>query len=345
MTRQRLLPMLIVAAVTALSSAAAQAQSPAEFYKGRTVAFLIAFGPGGGFDSYSRLLARYLPKYLAGAPAVVAQNMPGAGGLTAANHLYAAAPKDGATIGMFGPTNMLQPLLGDKNARFDPLLFTWIGNMSVDTGACAVRSDIPTADVLGGARPVTFGSTGQGSTTSQQVLILSSMLGVKAKIIQGYTSSLEILLAMRRKEVDATCGLYVSHVLTNYAPDVADGSMRVFIQLGRSNASAFGAAQNIYDLVREPEQQQILDLAFGASEAGRPIAAPPGVPGDRAAALRSAFDAAMRDPDLLADAARMSLPIEPTSAGQILALYERLARVPQPIVAKAMQVMGADAGR
>jgi tripartite-type tricarboxylate transporter receptor subunit TctC len=331
----------IAAVSVGLAGSSALAADPvAEFYNGKSIAFLIGFGPGGGYDSYARVLARHLGKHIPGRPTVVPQNMPGAGGLAAANFLYNVAPADGLTLAAFGPFNALEPLFGNARARFDPTRFTWIGKMDVDAGACGARRDAGIEKLSDLQRKeVPFGSSGRGSTTTQQVLALKNMLNAKVKIVQGYKGSADITLAMRRGEVGAMCGIAASNVLVQLADDVKNGNIRIFIQFGRTNAPEFGNAENIYDLLSTNEEKQIADVIFRPNEIGKPIACSPGIPSDRARALRDAFAATVNDPAFLDEMKKLNLPIKAATGEEVAQMFTSLYATPRRLIDRAVANM------
>jgi tripartite-type tricarboxylate transporter receptor subunit TctC len=333
-------PLTAAVVLNIAAPAVAAADPVADFYTGKSISLLIGFGPGGGYDTYARALARHLGKHIPGQPTVVPQNMPGAGGLAAANFLYNVAPADGLTLGVFGPFNALEPLFGNPSARFDPRKFTWIGKMDVDAGACGVRKSarIETFSDLQ-KKEVVFGSSGRGSTTTQQVLALKNMLGARVKIVQGYQGSADITLAMRRGEVSAMCGIAVSNVLVQLKDDMANGDIRMFVQFGRRNAPEFGNAENIYDLLPTSDDRQVAEIIFRPNELGKPVAAPPAVPADRATALRKAFVSTMKDPSLLDEMNRMSLPINTATGDEVAQIFTSLYATPKPLIDRAVANM------
>jgi tripartite-type tricarboxylate transporter receptor subunit TctC len=340
----RLSPFVVslTAAVTLSLAAipASAADSVAEFYKGKSIALLIGFGPGGGYDSYARVLARHLGKNIPGQPTVVPQNMPGAGGLAAANFLYNVAPADGLTLAVFGPFNALEPLFGNASARFDPRNFTWIGKMDVDAGGCGAWKGSGVerfADLQ--RRELVFGSSGRASTTTQQVLALKNLLGAKVKIVQGYKGSADITLAMRRGEVGAMCGIAASNILVQLKDDVKNGDIKMFIQFGRKNAPEFGNAENIYDLLSTSEDQQVAEIIFRPNEVGKPIASSPGLPEDRARALRDAFVNTVRDPSFLAEMNKMNLPVNIATGEEVAHIFSSLYATPKPLIDRAVANM------
>jgi tripartite-type tricarboxylate transporter receptor subunit TctC len=326
-----------VATLSFAALPASAADSVAEFYNGKSIGLLIGFGPGGGYDSYARVLARHLGRHIPGQPTVVPQNMPGAGGLAAANFLYNVAPPDGSTLAIFGPFNALEPLFGNASARFDPTKFTWIGKMDVDAGACGAwkGSGIDKFSDLQ-QKEVAFGSSGRASTTTQQVLALKNMLGAKVKIVQGYKGSADITLAMRRGEVSAMCGIAASNVLVQLKDDMKSGDIKMFIQFGRKNAPEFGNAENIYDLLSTDEDKQVAEIIFRPNELGKPLASSPRLPENRARALRAAFMNTMNDPGFLDEMSRLSLPISTATGEEVAQIFSSLYATPKTLIDRAV---------
>lgn len=325
----------------ALFSGAARADGVADYYKGRTVSLLIGFGVGGGYDTYSRVLARHFGNHIPGNPTIVPKNMPGAGGLKVANFLYNAAPRDGSQIGVFAASTALEPLFGGKKAKFETTKFTWIGNMNQDVASCGVwHSSGLTKFSEMQQKEVIFGSTGKAAITSQHAQVLKNVLGAKLRIIYGYKGTKGINLAMRRGEVSASCGLFLSSVKSRWDKDVKEGKLRILIQFGRKNVPYFGDAVNIYDLVKSEQTKQALDVIFRQSEIGRPVAGTPGIPKDRAAALRAAFNATMKDPKFLADAKKARLRIDPMDGATVVALFSSFYKMPKSVIAAAKKAIG-----
>ena len=314
-----------VIAIVTTTATSARGETAAAFYKGKTVNIYIGFGPGGGYDVYARMLARHFGRFIPGNPTVVPQNMPGAGGVKSAAYLFNAAPRDGTALAMFGGFNGLEPLFGNAQANFDTVKFTWIGNMNRDVSSCAVWSAAGFknfSEIM--QREMVFGSSGKGSTTSQHALVLKNMLGAKVRVIDGYQGTNSINLAMQRREVDASCGIFLSSAMTSYAQDLKNGNLRILIQFGRQKAPYFGDAVNLYDLLKSEDEKLAADIIFRQSEIARPIAGTPGMPADRAAALRTAFMQTMKDPTFLADAAKLNMPIDPMSGEEVAKLYRVL---------------------
>jgi tripartite-type tricarboxylate transporter receptor subunit TctC len=325
---------------TGTTTPATASDAVAQFYSGKTITLVIGFGPGGGYDTYARALARHFQKHMPGHPNVVPQNMPGAGGLTAANYLYNVASPDGLTLATFGPFNALEPLFGNSAARFDPTKLTWIGKMDADAGACGSWKSAGIerfSDVQ--KKEVVFGSSGRASTTTQQVLVLKHLLGAKVRIVQGYKGSADITLAMRRGEVGAMCGIAVSNALVQLRDDIKDGNIKMFIQFGRKNAPEFGDAENIYDLLSSPEDKQVAQIIFRPNELGKPVAAPPGVPADRVRALRGAFMQTMSEQTFRDEMRKLNLPVSTASGEEVTEIFAQLYAMPKSLIERAKTYM------
>jgi tripartite-type tricarboxylate transporter receptor subunit TctC len=329
-----------LAIITITQPSFSHADTVADFYRDKSIDLSIGFGPGGGFDSYARLLARHLGNFIPGNPTVVPRNMPGGGGLVAANYLYNAAPRDGRNIAIFGPFNAMEPLFGNMAAKFDPANFTWIGNMNLEVEGCGVwrTAGIRTlADMQ--TKLSRFGSSGKGSTTNRSTLALKSLVGAKVQIIQGYRGSRDINIAMQRGEVDGMCGISVSSAIAEWHQDLQNGDMKIVVQLGRKNHPFFADAANIYDHIKNERDRQIAEFIFRPNEIGRPIAAPPALPPERAAALREAFAKTMRDPAFLADAEKRRLLIDPMPGPEISQLFSALQKQPREIAERARAIL------
>ncbi len=324
-----------------MSTLPARADAVADFYKGKAVSLLIGFGAGGGYDTYSRVLARHFGKHIPGNPTVVPKNMPGSGGLKVANYLFNAAPRDGTYLGVFLASTALEPLFGGKRAKFKTTEFTWIGNMNNEVYACGSWGSSGVtkfSQMLN--KEIIYGSTGKSAITSQHARVLKNVLGAKLRIIYGYKGTKGINLAMRRGEVSGSCGLSASTVMSRWHQDVASGDLRILIQFGRKNHPALRDAVNIYDLVKSEETKQALDVIFRQGEAGRPVAGTPAIPRDRAAALRAGFMATMKDPAFLADAKKTRLPIVASNGAQLTALFASFYAMPKSTIDAAKRAIG-----
>ncbi len=335
---------LTVAGALALAaSAPAAAQSAADFYKGRTVNLNIGFPPGGGYDTYGRVLARHLAKHVPGNPAVVAKNMPGAGALKAANYIYNSAQKDGTEIGIVASSTLMEPLLGNNQAQFEASKFGWLGSMSQDVAFCGInpKGGVASFDQwLAKKQELTFGASGPAAITFQHPMVMKNVLGANARVISGYQGTKDVSLAVQRGEVSGICGMFVSSVSSQYKPLIDSGEMVLIIQMGPRKTDVFGKVPSVFDYAKTPEARQVLEIHFGQLKLARPVVAPPGVPIDRLAALSKGFADSLKDEGLLADAKKAQIDIEYVSGDEARKLLAEFANYPKPALAKARQAMG-----
>jgi tripartite-type tricarboxylate transporter receptor subunit TctC len=335
-----------IAVVGALAAAVlavqpASAQQGADLFRGKEISLSIGFGPGGGYDTYGRMFARYFGKFVPGNPSVVPKNAPGAGGLRLANQIYNVSPKDGTELALFAASTALEPLFGNKDAKFDTTKFTWIGNLDSDVSSCGVwkHSGIKTWEDMK-TKETTFGSTGPAAITSIHPRVIGALLGLKTKVIHGYSGTRDVNLAMQKGEVDGTCGLYMSSIHSQYQKDVDNGNLIIVITLGKHKPKEFANVPSIFDLVKKDDDKKIADLIFGSDAIGRPVSAPPGVSPERTKVLREAFNAMVKDKAFVAEANKIGLSIEPMTGEHVQKLFESYYATPKPVVAKAMAAMG-----
>ena len=323
---------------------AAQADAVADLYKGKQINIVVGYGPGGGYDVYTRLLIRHMPRYIPGNPGMVVQNMPGAGSLRAANFVANAASRDGLTLGVFGAPAALEPLFGNKDAKFETVKFAWLGNMIRDTAACGTwhNSNIKSLDdIINAKTEVVFGASGQGSYANQHSLILKHMLGAKLRVITGFTGIKDIGLALERGEVQAACALALSTAKATFDGNVKRGELKFLVQFGKQqDLPYFGGAPNFYKMIKTDEQRQIADLFFGQSEIARPLIGPPGMPPAVVAALTKAMADAVKDKAFLAEAEKSGLDIEFVSGEETAQSFADFYKTPPEVVRKAREIMG-----
>jgi tripartite-type tricarboxylate transporter receptor subunit TctC len=316
------------------------AQAPG--FSGETIAIEIGYGPGGGYDTYARLLAKHYGRLIPGNPTVVARNMPGAGSLRAANFIYNLAPKDGTELGAWAASTVMEPLLGNELAKFDAAKFGWIGSMNQDISFCGIWQKPGAAtsfqDML--TMETIFGSAGPASISFQHPLVLKNLLGADARVVTGYAGSREVNLAMQRGEVNGACGLFVSSIKSQFFKDVEEGRLKLVIQMGPKTTDEFGKVPSVFDYVKTEDDRKVLELHFKQILLGRPLAGPPGMPPERLATLRAAFMDTMKDPEFLADAQRANIDIDPVTGEQVDALLEQFAKYPKSVIDKARAVIG-----
>ncbi len=333
------------AALLALSSVPVAAQSVANFYSGKTVNLLIGFSAGGGYDLYGRTVARYLGRYIPGNPTVVPQNMPGAGSLKVVNYLYNAAPRDGTAIGHFAPGILFERLLGRPSAeagQFEPTKFNWLGSASQEISVCGfiATSVIKTWHDMQ-TKPSIIAASGGGAESDVFPTVLRNMFGLPIKLVTGYPGGAEMVLAMQRHEVDGRCGWSWTSVLSRSQEllDTKQINITLQIALQADKHPALQGVPVIVDITDDPAKKAALKLIVSRQTIARPFAAPPDIPADRAQALRTAFDATMKDPDFLAETKKQGLDIDPVTGSQVEALIREVYASPPEAVRLAAESM------
>jgi tripartite-type tricarboxylate transporter receptor subunit TctC len=318
------------------SSQPAADETVADFYRGKALNIVVGHEAGTGYDFFGRTLARHITRHLPGNPNAVPQNMPGAGGLRAANWLYNVAAKDGTVVSVLAPETALKPIFGDAAASYEPAKFTWIGNMDESIATCTVsaRSGITAIEQLF-ARETVFGATGVAAPTSKFAYALVNFLGARIKVVQGYKGSNDLRIALNRGEIEGACGPSHSTLKTQWKDDIESGRIRVLVQFGLKKLPELAGAAHIYDYAKSNEDRAVFDVAFGPHLLGRPVIAPPGMPADRANALRTAFMRTMQDAELLAEISRLGLEVRPSSGNEVEALVARFAAFPKSVIERA----------
>ena len=338
------LPRTIAAGALAAIIAAGPAQAQdavAQFYRGKQISLYIGTTPGGGYDAYARLLARKFASYIPGNPTIVPQNMPGAGSNKLAGYMYAVAPKDGTAIGAIFSGAIMQPLFGDALAH-DPSKFIYVGNANIEVFVCLARTDAPVKtfkDAL--EKELIIGATNAGGSTRDFAAMLNNILGARLRIVTGYPGSNEIMLALERSEVQGVCGVGWSSVAQQRARILDSGLARLIAQLaskGHREMDKMGVPLAI-DFAKTAEDRNVMELIYSQLMFGRPFVLPPGVPADRAAALRKAFMDTFRDPEIAAEAARMKLDIDALSGEEVQAEVAKAYAMPPNIVERAKQAL------
>ena len=319
-------------AVALALTAPVHAQSAEEFYRSRTIMILVGFTAGGGYDLYARLLARHFGRHMPGNPSVIVQNMPGAGSLKATQYVYGVAPKDGTVLATVSRGMVTEPLLND--AKFDATKLTWIGSITSETSVCATWHTSPVKtwpDML--AREFSLGGSAVGADPDTFALILRNVFGAKVKLVTGYPGGNDINLAMERGEVDGRCGWSWTSLKSQKA---WLKQINVLVQFALEKNADLPNVPLALDRAANDEQRQVLRLLIAGQFVGRPFFTSPGIPDDRRAALRRAFDATMKDPRFLEEAAKVDLEISPLTAEVIDAFLAELYRTPPDVVKKAV---------
>jgi len=329
------------AAVAALAATAVKADGVGDFYKGKSVDVIISTTTGGGYDSYARLLARFMPEHLPGKPNMTPKNMPGAGGIKAANYLYAEAAKDGSVFGTVQNPVPFQPQLGVKQAMYDATKFGWIGSANAEVGLVFVWKTSKVTkfeDVL--EHEITVAGTGGGSSTDFYYRLLNSFVGTKLRSITGYPGSTESFLALERGEVEGFF-LFWSSERATYPTQLKNKDFRNIVQfsLEKSKDPALADVPFAPDYIKDPANRAAFDYAVGPLAMGRPFLAPPNVPADRLKALQDAFMATMKDSKFLAQAEKERLDVSGVKSGEdVAALVKKIYQTPPDIVAKVAAI-------
>ena len=315
--------------------AGAQAQSVAEFYKGKTINVIVGYTAGGGYDLYARALTRHMGRHLPGNPNFIVQNITGAGSLNAANNLYNVAPKDGTSFGTFGRGLAMEPLIGTARVQFDSTKFTWLGSGTNEISLCATWHTSPIKtwqDALKAQFAV--GGEGAGSDPDTYAAFVRNVFGVKLKLVTGYHGTSDIILAIERGEVDGRCGWSWSSIKSTRPAWIPEKKLNYLVHMSDAKAPELAHIPVITDFAND-RQKQILRLVTSRQTMGRPFAAPPGVPADRALALRRAFDATLKDPAFLAEADKLKLDVNPVSGEEVDRLVAELYATPKDVVEEA----------
>ena len=339
---RKLIPSLAVAALTMASQASAQTAD--EFYRGKKeINIITSSSVGGGYDSYSRLVARHMNKYLPGNPTIIVQNMVGGGGIRAANYLYNVAPRDGTVFSLIDRGMPAAPLLyGEKSqARFDAVKFSWIGSIMRETGmgVISARSRVKSIADAKVNEPF-FGSTGPETDPAMFVRLVNDLVGTRIKAIHGYKGQPEEFQAVEKGELD---GLFMSGWSgpgRAYVRDqIGKGQMRLLVQMAATKDPQHTDTPTILELVNAPEDRQIVQLILNRMLLGRPFIAPPEVPADRLAVLRTAFRQAVDDPALREEAQKLRLAIDPMWGEEAQQVIERLYRTPKQVVERTRKIV------
>jgi tripartite-type tricarboxylate transporter receptor subunit TctC len=322
----------IALAELATSASVACAQ---DIFKGREINLYVGSAPGGPYDAYARLVARHLGRHLPGAPSVVVQNMPGASGRRVMGYITNVAPKDGTAIATAQRALPFDPLMG-VGAHFDVATITWLGSANSETNVCMAwhTSKVATIEDVR-TRGMVVGSSGPSSTDSIYPNVLNALHGMKFKVVEGYKAATETHIAMERGEVDGRCGISWDTLIALNADWLRDKKIRILIQIGLDKVRDLPDVPSVFDIATNEEQRQIWELWAAPNKMGRPFFAPPGMAQDRAALMRSAFDATMADPELRAEAARMNLAVDAIPGAEVAALLKRVYATPKTVVEKA----------
>jgi len=322
------------------------AQTP--FYQGKTMVMIVGTKPGDVYDTYARLLAEHMPRYIPGNPNIIVQNMPGAASLIGANYVYSVAKPDGLTIGAIYPALYFDQLSKKSEVKFDWVKWNWIGSTVKSNHLLYMRADTPYQsidDVRKASTPPRCGATGTTSTAYYLPKLFEETLGTKFNIVTGYQAGQEVDLAVERGEVQCRAFTIIGYFAREpFVSWRARGFVRVLVQTGAERDERLRDVPTIYELMDRykatDDARRLAKVMLAAGDFGRPIVAPPGVPADRVNILREAFDKAAKDPQFVADAKKRSLEMDPSSGEELSALAKEVMSAPPEIVAKITGLLG-----
>jgi tripartite-type tricarboxylate transporter receptor subunit TctC len=329
-------------AVTAavLTGFAASAGAQQDFYAGKSLTIITSTGAGGPYDTVARIVGKYMTSHLPGQPQLIVQNMPGAGHIRATNFLYNQAPKDGTVIATVANSIPLHQLIDGKGVRYDAKQFNWIGSTGISnlvtvawhTAGVNSIDDVKRKELITGA-------TGTGSGTYLYPAVMNALLGTKFKLVMGYSSTPEIDIAMERGEVSARSGGSIAGMVQEHPDWFSEKKVVVLAQVGAKRDKSLPDVPLMEELGRTPDERSLLKLISSPVALGRPFLTAPGVPADRVALLRKAFDSTMANPEFLADANRAQLDLDPMTGAAVAKLVEEVINTRSDLVEKARTIM------
>ncbi|MGE5539791.1 MAG: Bug family tripartite tricarboxylate transporter substrate binding protein [Gemmatimonas sp.] len=327
------------AALAAICAAApAFAQSGSDFYKGKTVYLWIGEAPGGDYDTWGRLVAAHIKDHIPGEPSIVAQNVEGAGGMVAINRLANTAPKDGTVFGNVNRGLPFEPLLGGAGAQFDPRKLNWLGSPELDVIVCTVRKDAPVQSLQDlRTKELIVGATGTGADSLTYPQFLQGLLGLKFKIVKGFPGSGPIVLAAERGEVQGLCNSYQSVTRQSY---YREGHLNILFQGAETPDPRIKDVPTPFDLATNEDDRQALRLFLDRAAVGRPFVAPGGVPAERVAVLRKAFDETVKDAAFIEAAKKAKLNVSPITGDQIAKVIDEAYGTPKPVIERTKKLLG-----
>ena len=335
--KTRVLAGLIAFAALATSATAG------DYYAGKSIDLLIGAPPGGGYDIYARALARHYGRHIPGQPTIVAKNMPGAGSARAAGFISTMAPKDGTAIAAIMPGAVMGPLLEERaEALFDPAKVLYLGTANSGTRICVARKDskVKTFDDAR-AQKAAFGGVSSNDSTREYGYMLKKTAGAQYDVVSGYSGTAEIALAMERGEIDGACGWDWSSFKSQRPDWIRDNKVNLLLQVGlepNAELTRMGVPA-VFKYVTNEDDRKVVELVIAQQVFQHSYIAPPGLAAEQLEALRTAFDATMRDKDVLADAETMRIDISPLSGANVQELVQKLYAAPKDMVARARQAI------
>lgn len=340
MKRNIWLPISIIVGLVLIAGA-----TPAmadDFYQGKTIRFIVGFAAGGGFDTYSRMIARHIGKHIPGNPDTIVENMTGAGSLIAANYIYNKADPDGLTIGNFIGPLVLQDAVGNKASKFDGRKFGWLGVPTPDSGVCVLTkaSGINNADEwLKAKQPVKIGGTAPGSTTDDVPKLVEAAIGLPLQLIEGYKGTSRIRVAAEAGEIDGGCWAWES-IKPTWTKALESGQVKPVLQTMLESHPELKHVPLAVKFAKTDEARELLKIVDGAyGTVARPYSVPPGVPQERLALLQKAFMATVKDPELLAEAKKAKVEFKPVDGPTIAKIFAGFYTLKEPTKSKLRAII------
>ena len=317
-----------------LSTTAAHAQTPAEFYAGKTITLIVGSDAGGGYDANARVMARHFGQHLPGQPNVIVKNMPGAGSIIATNYITNVAPKDGTVIGLI-QRGILLAKIAHQPVQYELGKINWVGNLSAEPGLIVAWHTAPVkraADLF--KTELTVGGSGPLGENETVPRLLNALIGTKFKVVPGYKSASAIVLAMERGEVEGNADWTWANIKSRKPDYLRNHTLSLLMVNGVERERDLPSVPIAQEFAKNAADRQVMDIFFSLKTVARPIMAAPEVPADRMTALRAAFMAMAKDKDFLADAEKAGLDVAPTSGEAVAKVAQRIAGAPPAIAAR-----------
>src|SRR5215510_5633548 len=331
----------VLATALTLVSTPAAAQGVADFYRGRTVSFVVGFGPGGGYDLYARVVSRHIGRHIPGNPTVVVQNMDGAGSVRASNYVYMVAPKDGTVIAAVNQNMPMYQLLGGAGAQFEADKLVWLGSMANSNGVIYTwhTSGVRTIEDAK-TQLVPLGAVGVASDSYIFPTVVNALAGTKFKPIPGYAGTGQINIAIERGEVMGRGGTTWASVHSANRSWLESNRLHILLQIGFGKEPELKSVPLLQDVVSNDEDLKVANVVSLPTALGYAHWVAPGVPSDRVEALRQAYAATMKDSDFLAEAQKLNMELRPQSGEQVSTLAKRVTDTPKPVLERTAKILG-----
>ncbi len=331
---------ICIGAMAAFAGPVAVADEVANFYRGKNITVYVGSSVGGGYDQYARLLMRHMVKHIPGNPNMIGSNMQGGGSIRATNFLFNAAPRDGLHLAAVQRGIAFEPLFGAEGAQYDATKFNWIGSSNQEVSVTVAWHDkgFKTIDDAR-QREMVIGASGAAGADAIYATAMNELLGTKFKTVTGYPGA-QINLAIERGELDGRTGWSWSSIKSSHPSWIAEKKINLLVQLALEKHPELPDVPLVMDIARSNADRQVLEVLLSSQIMGRPYIAPPGVPAGRVEALRTAFDATMKDEDFLADAKKQKMEIDPVSGAAIEKIIARVYGAPKDVIDRANAILG-----